>query len=161
MVSREERDRIRRRRLWLGGGALLVVMVGASLLIWRPWRLPYGDQVACTYYQEHPQAGQPVCITWSQAQSRYPTWVRQPTWLPPTVQWQQLTVNRPFENVVPPPGLTILYQMPHGASIQVFENPGIVHVSFGTLITKGKTPATRPSQPPEGATGSRRGVDGT
>ena len=130
---------MRRQRLWWGGGALLGVILAVSLLIWRPWRLPYGDQVACTYYQNHPQAGQPMCITWAQAQSRYPAWVRQPTWLPPTVQWQQLTVSRPVEHVTSPPGLTILHQMPQGASIQVFENPGIVHVSFGKLITNGKT----------------------
>ena len=119
---------MRRRRLWLAGGALLVVIVGASLLIWRPWRIPYGNQAACTAYRENAQPGQPICITWAQANRRYPTWVRQPSWLPSTVQWQQLTVNRPLgHDALPPPGLTIWYQLPH-ATIQIQENPTVVGV---------------------------------
>lgn len=129
---------MRRRRLWWGGGALLVVIVGATLLTWRPWRLPYGDQVACAFYRENPKPGQPMCITWGQAKSRYSAWVRQPTWLPPTTEWQALTVDRPITHIVPPPGLTILYQLPLGAEIQVQENP--------TMIDGGGGPHTHASR---------------
>lgn len=79
-----------------------------------------------------------MCLTWPAAESRYAAWVRKPTWLPPAVEWQQLTIARPLHGVVSPPSLTIFYEMPHGASIQVFESPSVVSVSFGQLIANGK-----------------------
>lgn len=121
-----------RRTRWFGAGALVVMAIAAGLLVWRPWRIPYGNQTACTFYRENPGPGQAMCITWAQAKRRYPSWVRQPTWLPSTVQWQELTVNRPIHHIaLPPPGLTVLYQMPHGAEIQVQENPTVIDGAGG------------------------------
>ncbi len=129
---------MRSRRLRLGVGVALVLIAGATLLVWRPWRLPYGGQVVCTFYRENPQPGQPTCITWAQAESRYGAWARRPTWLPAATEWQQLTVDRPLKHLASPPMLTVLYQLPHGAQIQVQETP--------LAVTGGAGPRVRASR---------------
>ena len=118
-----------RQMLWAGVGGVAALMVAGGLFVWRPWRLPYGNQVVCAAYRANPEPGQPVCIMWGQAKSRYAAFVREPTWLPSNVRWQQLTVNRPLQHGVrTPPSLTIWYQLPQG-TLEVQETPSVVAVT--------------------------------
>ena len=143
-----------RRMVLIGAPVLAVLLAAAAVFVWRPWAVPYGDQVACRAALKNHQPGQPICITWAQAKQRYPTWIRQPTWLPPGVVYQVLWLSTPVPPVTMPGQVVVDYQLRHQAWIQIYESTGRLQQAFPQRLngvpvaTKGWT-VHNPGQAPD------------